>query len=191
MALAASSTTSGSVAMALTTEDGTGLPDADSFISAADATQMVADLGLLNWPDDPQDQEPALRRASLWLSTYYRWRGSALNGRSQGLAWPRSGVVDQSGAEVPSDEVPKEVQRATVFAAISEAADPGVLTPTITPNQMAVMEKVGPLTIQYRKGARPSMDMSGVDDARPVLSAVYDQVRGLIEKPAFIGVSVA
>lgn len=177
--------------MALTIEDGSGLPDADSFISAADATALVDDLGLLDWPADPDDQEAALRRGSLWLSTYYRWRGTAVNGRAQALAWPRSGAHDEQGHPVEDDAVPVEVERATVFAAIAEAQAPGALTPTITPNQMAVMEKVGPLTVQYRRGRRPANDMSGIDDARPVLSAIYDQVRGLIETPAFIGVTVA
>lgn len=177
--------------MALTIEDGTGLPNADSFISATDATTLVDDLGLLGWPQDQGDQEAALRRATLWLSAYYRWRGTAVNGRAQALAWPRSGARDEQGNPVEDDAVPVEVVRATVFAAIAEAQAPGALTPTITPNQMAVMEKVGPITIQYRKGNRPANDMSGIDDGRPVLSAVYDQVRGLIEKPAFIGVTVA
>lgn len=177
--------------MAFQTEDGTGLPGANSFLSEADATALVESMGLAGWPADQQERQQALVRASSWLSSYYRWKGSKVKGRDQGLAWPRSGAMDNEGNEVGSEEVPREVQLATLFAAIAEAGAPGALTPTITPNQMAVMEKVGLLTIQYRSGKRSPQDMSGVDDGRPVLSAIYDQIKGLITKPDFVGVTVA
>lgn len=177
--------------MALTVEDGSGLAGADALVSLDRAQEIVDGLGLAGWPASADDQESAIRRASRWLSTYYRYKGEAVKGRGQGLAFPRSGVVDDQGLAVADDAVPIEMEFATVYGALAEAASPGVLTPTINPGQIAQSEKVGPLAITYRKTDRPRNDLSGADDQRDVLTAIYDHVKGLIERPAFIGFTVA
>jgi hypothetical protein len=178
--------------MALNPEDGTGVAGADSLVSLARAREIADQLGLAGFPAEDPAAEAALRRGSLWLSSYYRWKGERVKGRGQGQAFPRSGAKDGEGLDIPSDEVPVEVERATVYAAIAEAAQAGVLTPEITPGTIAEMEKVGPLQVKYRTdGARIQQDLSGVDDQRNILTAIYDQVRGLIDTPVFIGFDAA
>src|SRR5690606_8275036 len=117
--------------MALTVEDGTGKADADAFVSVDDCAAYCADNGLTAWDDGDADTwEPAIRRATSWLSTAFTWKGCRANGRSQALAWPRADAEDGEGEAIPADEVPVEIVQACCEAAVYELANPGLLSPT-------------------------------------------------------------
>ena len=155
--------------MALEVEDGTGKSDADSFVSLAFADAFFSDFGG-TWTYTDAQKEAALRRATAWLSSAFRWKGDRTHGRDQALAWPRSGVQDIDCEAVDDDIVPPEVQRATCRAAAVEAANPYSLTPEL--GRLAIKEKVGPIEVMYAD--------SDKSEARPKLTAVYDDIRGLI-----------
>lgn len=75
--------------MSLIVEDGTGMSTADSYISVADADTYHSSMGNTAWPLATEGaREIALRRATQYLDTHYRWRGSPLSS-TQALAWPR------------------------------------------------------------------------------------------------------
>lgn len=79
--------------MALIVEDGTGLPDANSFVSLADADAFLTAEGAEAWvAEDSVKREAALVSASRWISTAYVWIGAPLS-PAQALAWPRSGTA--------------------------------------------------------------------------------------------------
>lgn len=164
--------------MALTVEDGTGLAAADAFVSVADCTTYCTDHGLTDWTgaerSPPEDDEAAIRRATAWLSNAFTWKGYRLNGRSQALAWPRTGVEDDEGEDVASDEVPVEIVQACCAAAAYERANPGGLNPAVTMTDRVRRERVGPLEVEY---AASSMT---ADAARPILTQVMDMVGGLL-----------
>jgi hypothetical protein len=88
--------------MALIIEDGTGVLNADSYVSASRAQAFASSLGLA-WPENVTAAEQALRRATRFIDASYRGRflGVRVKGRAQALEWPRSGVFV---AQVSRDE---------------------------------------------------------------------------------------
>lgn len=171
--------------MAIVVEDGTGLSNADSFVAVADADSHFTNYHPgASWDSaDLADKEAALRRATRWLSRYFRWKGDPVNGRSQALAWPRSGVTDCDDLAVPSDAVPVEVQMATFAAALYELDNPGGLTPEVVPWAQAKREKVGPIEVEYREleSTRTGED-TRIDDSRVILAKVEDYLRCLVNR---------
>lgn len=77
--------------MALITEDGTGLDDAESYVSVADCTTYAANFGRTGWSaltvTDSQ-REAALRKATAYIDSRYRFVGQPLTD-TQALEWPR------------------------------------------------------------------------------------------------------
>lgn len=79
--------------MALIAEDGSGLPDAESYVSVADATAYCAAMGHSDWIGDVSFEplnEVALRQATAYIDSRYRFKGERLNA-DQALEWPRAG----------------------------------------------------------------------------------------------------
>lgn len=107
--------------MALIVEDGTGLPNSESYISVANAEiYMVANklsTVLTAWTAASEaNKEVAARQATDYLDGKYRWRGStekpqAGSGDTQALDWPRIGVTDEQGVEY--DGLPQQLIDAT------------------------------------------------------------------------------
>lgn len=102
-------------------EDGTGKPDANSYLSEAGADQYFENHGnpaawtALATPA----KEEALRLATQYLDAVYgaRWKGER-SLATQALDWPRNGVSDRDGFAVEDDQVPTAVEDATAEAAI-------------------------------------------------------------------------
>lgn len=135
--------------MAITVEDGTGLADADSYISVTAADTYVADHGAdAVWTaGSVDDKEQALRLATQALDVQYisRWKGIKI-GTVQALDWPREGVFDEDGFAVDDDAVPKAVEDACVELAIRQI-NGEVLVPDVDePGTIrSKFDKVGPL----------------------------------------------
>lgn len=152
----------------LTVEDGSGLANAESYVSVSDAATYAAARGL-TFPASPADKaEQALRRATAWLDGRYRSRfpGQRKNGRDQALEWPRINACDRGGNEIASDEVPIEIVNATIEAAVREMAAPGGLSPDVTPGEVAKRLKAGSVEIEYASAS------GSVFDQRPVLTVI-------------------
>lgn len=160
--------------MALTVEDGTGLTNADSFVTLAAADAYHAAIGNATWTGTDEVKEQAIRRASRFLTDSFKWKGYPIKGRDQSLAWPRFYVEDSEGYGIQPDEVPSEVIRATHELALLELITPGTMTPTVTLSARVKREKVGPLEVEYLN--------AGVDAwaDRPVVTKVIDMVGGLL-----------
>lgn len=92
-----------------TVEEGTGDPDANSYVdveSAADyiGTNVYTATDWAALSDD--DQANALSRASKYIDNIVQWNGTKVTADS-GLRWPRAGVYDQDGFEIPDDVIPQ------------------------------------------------------------------------------------
>ena len=134
--------------MALIVETGAGITDANSYLSESDFEAYCEDRGLTF----SGDVEPALVRATAWIEARYgaRFSGSPLNGRGQGLSWPRSGATDRAGNAIPSNEVPIEIKRAAAEATLREVKTPGSLMPDQTGGGAAVKrKKLGSMEVEY------------------------------------------
>jgi hypothetical protein len=135
--------------MAFVVEDGTGLTNANSFISLAYANTYFTDKGVSSWSGTDASKEAALVRASSYLTTAYLWKGSKINERSQALAFPRSGVYDLEGYEVAQDAVPIEIQISTAELALLELLTPSTLNPAVKLSERVSREQIGQISVDY------------------------------------------
>lgn len=138
--------------MALVVEDGTGVLNADSWVTMAEAATYANRMGNTAFAEaDAEVVEPALRRAVLYLDAVYGSRYAGLptqDPTEQSLSWPRKGVVLDTGYAWPDDEIPVNLKRAQVEAAMLEWATPGSLMPTTTPLGKKSVQ-VGPIAVTY------------------------------------------
>ena len=115
--------------MALIVENGTGLADAESYISVLDCDTILAEWGRTtdDWSAlSETEKEGLLRNSTMYIDADYgsRFSGSVLN-ETQALAWPRQNAYKTNGQSIPSNIVPAEVQRACAFIAV-ETIEGGV-----------------------------------------------------------------
>ena len=94
-------------------EDGSIVPGADSFVSAADFAVYAANYGV-EVPNVEPAQEALLRRAAVQLESL-PWAGSLVSGE-QLLSWPRAGVA-RNGFPVASSAIPSQVKQAQMALA--------------------------------------------------------------------------
>lgn len=139
--------------MALIVEDGTGLPDAEAYISVADADAYFAARGNAVWAalDTPQ-KEAALRLGADYMGAVYgpKWCGKRLTD-TQALDWPRTG----------REGVPEAARRANAELAVRASA--GQL---MADEGAAVQsETVGPISVTYAKGNTGAVRYTAVESA--------------------------
>lgn len=146
--------------MALVVEDGTGLPGAQVYISAADADSYFLARGNAAWVALTTEQkEAALIKGQDYMSQAYgaRWKGSRVSA-TQALDWPRMDV-EAYGFEVASDTVPQAVKNANAEFAVRASsgelfADQGRLT---------TREKVDVIEVEYSEHASAATSYPAVD----------------------------
>jgi hypothetical protein len=132
--------------LALITEDGTGLANAESYISVADADTRLGNMGMTTWATLVQaEKEQALRRATAYIEQALRerWTGYRLH-KSQALSWPRWYVV-VDGYPIDPNVVPADVANATADLALKSAA--GDLNEDLSPR--VIRKKVGLIETEY------------------------------------------
>ncbi len=146
-----------------------GSPDADSYVSVAFATQYCNDRATGNSIHDAwlnsftSQQEAVLRKGTSWLDGWFRgkWKGVSATD-SQALSWPRARVENEDDVDIDETTIPRNVQFATIEAALRELTSPGSLTPDL--GQLVVSETVGPISITFQQGAEPRGDFTIIDD---------------------------
>lgn len=150
--------------MALIVENGTGLDNAESYLSVADATAYHTKMGnAVAWDAVGVEavQEAMLRRATNYLrSRYYSmWAGTPI-APFQRLDWPRWGVPTWDGYNaVASDSVPEDIKAACAELALKAAS--GDLMPDTS--QTVKREKVGPLEVEYDQYSPSSPAYQSID----------------------------
>lgn len=182
------------MASTLIVEDGTGVAGADSFVTLAECTAWNEKFYGHALTGSDAVKDAALRRAAAWLSTYlanassiagfagkYKWKGERTFGRSQPLAWPRTGVTDAEGNAIGANEIPVEVKNAQHILARVEFQSPGVLTPEINLSKIVQREKVGPLERSYFGAPEQSAGTADIASFRPEITAAIDNLKGLLE----------
>ena len=146
------------------------------------------DLGLAEYADArgltvPSGNVTAARvRGSDYIDGMYgdRFPGVPAAGFAQERAWPRVGAADSYGGLIAADVIPERVVWASYEAALYEMANPAGLAPVVTPGQLVIREKVGPLEVEYADAAATT----GVVGSVPVLASVEGLLRPLLQ-PAY------
>jgi len=138
--------------MALIVEDGTGLTNANAYVSIIDF-EAYCDLHGLDIGDN--DEEPAVIRATQWIDSFYRgqFAGYRKNLRAQSLEWPRYGVIDRAGFYVDPNALPKEIVQATCEAAWRETVAIGTLMPDLDRGGFIKELQAGSARIVYGSNA--------------------------------------
>lgn len=154
--------------MALIVEDGSGMDDADSYISLADADAYHTAHGSpAAWTAATDaTKESALRMATVWLDAHFRWIGVIFDG-DQALGWPRSGAVDRERRVLSSDIVPTRVAEACAHLALYHLS--AALDAALERGDMVQSVTVGPVSIVYADGAPPGTSMPYI---RAMLSGI-------------------
>jgi hypothetical protein len=126
--------------MPLIVEDGTGKPDADSYISEADATEYWTDRNVTPWINaTTQAREGALRMAADYLALAYRWPGQPVS-FEQSLIWPRSLVVSGTGY-FPTDAIPTQIITAQLLLALEAIGGRNILAKVTAEEQRQLIEE--------------------------------------------------
>jgi hypothetical protein len=135
--------------MTLIVEDGTGVEDANSYVSVEEADAYWADRSNYDWLSG--DKEASLVIATAYIDNRYdnRWPGRRTYGRDQWLAGPRVSAYDTSNQLIYEDEIPIELRQAVCEAAFAEMRTPGTLFPGVDPNKIVLSKTVGPISTTY------------------------------------------
>lgn len=175
--------------MALIIEDGSIVPGANSFATAAELAAYADDYGLTIPATEPE-QERLLRRAALQMQAL-SWKGRIVE-LDQPLAWPRVGVSREGSRgliwgrnldfgeeyEVASNVIPAGVKQGQMALAAEIYEDDQ--TPAEDARGPIVSETVGPLSTTYGKAQswqlRPAATKQSYANFGPYLQAA-NQVR--------------
>lgn len=135
--------------MALIVEDGTGLPDANSFVSRAEYIAYAAARGVVIEDEDATDVQ--LIKAIDFLLTKC-FRGDPTYPNVQALPFPRHVENFDGTLAFPDDQVPNGIKRAQMEAAL--AVNNGVdLLPVVEGGALILREKIGPIETQFEEGS--------------------------------------
>jgi len=132
--------------MTLIVEDGSGRPDAVSYVSEAEADDYHTTRGTAAWTSaTPEARAAALVRATDYADAAYAYAGKRATS-AQALEWPRSG-----GGVPPG--VPRPLRHAVCELAVRALASS--LAPDGAPAM--IEETIGPITTRYsdRPAGRP------------------------------------
>lgn len=134
--------------MSLVVDDGTGLPNSESYVSVADATTYHANFGNYDWLNiDVATQETYLRKATrdLDLLLGRSYLSSPLS-TTQALLWPRVSYTNTDGFLVSG--IPTQLKNAVAeLALLNDSVD--VTGPADESGNIASSaQKVGDLSVQ-------------------------------------------
>lgn len=160
--------------MSLIVENGSGLADAESYLSVADADSYHTLYGSTGWNGTSDEKEVALRVATQYLNASYgqRWVGSRINS-TMSLDWPRKSVIDRDGYAVSFTAVPTPVKHATAYMALRSIQGDTLIPDTAAAsNVTSESVAVGPVST--------SKTFAGVKSAAKVYSIVESLLGDLI-----------
>lgn len=130
--------------MAFVVEDGTGLADANSYASAAEADAYFLDRGNAAWTGANAVKESALIQATDYIETRFwgKFVGSQLT-ETQALSWPRTGF----------DEIPAGIKRACMEYAVRALSAPLAPDPAVPDSGITMattrQEVVGAVVVEF------------------------------------------
>lgn len=151
----------------MTVEDGTGLEDADSYVSIEYADTYFASRGF-DWSTLSNDEKcQLLIKATDYIDNIYEWYGIKKT-QAQSLRFPRKNLRDIDGYEV--SDIPVRLKQA-VCEAVKILVDGSDLFVTASENGAVTSEKIGELSFSY--------DVSQKVKDETLYDAMNKRLRGL------------
>jgi hypothetical protein len=134
-------------------EDGSGIPDANSFVTVAEVVSYCAARALV-FPSAQAAREAAIIEAGEYLQNEVRWswRGTKQY-YEQSMPFPRTSVTEYRGLPVPINSVPWRVKQAQMYLAYLASQDPGNLDKVLERGGKIKTKTVGPITTTFMDDA--------------------------------------
>lgn len=156
-------------------EDGTGLPNADSYVTIEFADSYFSARGVAGWASLAQTaKEQALIRATDFVDNIYQWLGKKA-APEQALRFPRVNLRDYEGNEIVG--VPTCLKQAVCDAA-NMASSGTELFQTKNENGEVVSETITTLSFTYSKS-----DKSEKTSSTTLYDSINTKLRGLFKEP--------
>lgn len=135
--------------MAFVAEDGTGLSNANSYVSLVDANAYFVQMANpTEWVNaNNLERQAALIYATAWLDANFTWYSSVYV-TTQSLGWPRWTFYDEESREIPSGIVPQPVKDMTCELALEHLKNAF----NDTTNEGIASERLGDASVTYRAG---------------------------------------
>ena len=147
--------------MTLIVEDGSGVANANSYITLAEARSYAIQRGVTLSATDSALEVDLIKSMDYLESQRSNYKGVKTS-PTYALQWPRYGVsID--GTEIASNVIPVELKNAQAQLAMAIATGVDLL-PTATGAAFVVSEKVGPIETKYAE----NVSTSGVPIVRAV-----------------------
>lgn len=146
-------------------EDGSCLPNANSYVTVEFADQYFLERGLSqDWPVELIDKEICLIKATDYIELKYstRFIGYKLKSRQeQSLSWPRKDAITygRDGVIYDTDEIPLLLQKACCEYALNAYSKDLMPQPEYDESGNLVIasrEKIGPIEVRYEQGGAGS-----------------------------------
>ena len=154
-------------------ENGTGLPNADSYVSIEFANDYFSARGVSGWDALTDEQkEQALIRATDYIDNIFQWYGKKASSE-QSLRFPRINLKDYEGEDVIG--VPNCLKQAVCDASMI-ASDGTELFETAESNGDVVSETITTLSFTYaNKGSRSTTSTTLYDSINTKLRGLFKE----------------
>lgn len=157
--------------MALIIENGTGVEDANTYVSVEEARDIAATRGLTLSASETELSAQLVSSADRITSYEGRFSGARING-TQGLSYPRSRSY-RYGSIYPDNSIPKELKLAQVM--LASLLEEGVEIWS-TSSAGIKREKVGPLETEYSDSAAESVGNPDLPIIESILDPLFIQM---------------
>lgn len=151
-------------------EDGTGLNNANSYVSVIDADSYFAARGVSDWEDlETEQKEQALIKATDFIDNIFQWYGKR-EFANQSLRFPRVELRDYEGVEIKG--IPNCLKQAVCDAALISSSSE--LFETAEHNGDVVSETITTLSFTYSKeGSRSTASTTLYDSINTKLRGLF------------------
>lgn len=148
-------------------ETGTGLSNANAFITIAEADQIMENYGnSTDWSNSTEAQKQnAIREATRYLNLQYAFDGYKTLS-TQALQFPRIYIYDEDGNAIDSNVLPERLKESCAYLALQERGGDTLLEDFDNESKVKkTKDVVGPLTEEreYVHGEDPDKTYRIVD----------------------------
>lgn len=156
-------------------EDGTGLPNANSYCDLDYALEYCVSKGYTNWLSLTEDmQKIYIIRGTEFVDNFYNWKGRR-GSQSQSMAFPRLDLYDEDHYEVRG--VPDKLKKACIEAAfLNSSSGSDTLFTTKDENGAIKRQKVDSLEVEYFSNQQNETNANAVD-----YTTIYDILNKLLK----------
>lgn len=166
--------------MALVVENGTGLSNANSYLSLEDVRAYALARGTLLPTDDAELEGMVIRAMDYLEAQRSKFQGTRTN-VAQSLQWPRTGVLVDCRYALAPDAIPNELKAA--LAQLTMEVFGGLVLMPSSDGRVVKKEKVDVIETEYMTsqdtgGAGAGVPMPTFPAVEALLTSLYDVCGG-------------